>query len=49
MRNKKFIIEHGMRIAQMIISRVSKATLIKEKKLSKTKRGAGGFGSTGLG
>ena len=47
--NKKFIIEHGMRIAQMIISRVSKATLIKEKKLSKTKRGAGGFGSTGLG
>ena len=45
---KKFIIKRGMRVAQMIISKYSKVTLKEEKKLAKTKRGAGGFGSTGI-
>jgi len=45
---KKFTIKHGMRIAQMIISKVSKISLGERKKLSKTIRGSGGFGSTGV-
>lgn len=43
-----FVIERGMRIAQMIIAPVTQA-VIKEKTLaSETERGAGGFGSTGV-
>jgi len=43
-----FIIERGMRIAQMVIAPVCKAILLKKKELSKTTRDTGGFGSTGI-
>ena len=43
-----FEIERGMRIAQMIIAPEVKFNLIKVETLDETKRGAGGFGSTGI-
>jgi len=43
-----FEIERGMRIAQMIIAPVVQFNLIKTETLDETKRGAGGFGSTGI-
>jgi dUTP pyrophosphatase len=42
-----FVVEHGMRIAQMVIAPVSRATLVECDDLGDTVRGAGGFGSTG--
>ncbi len=44
-----FEITRGMRIAQMVVATVSRATITAIKALSATKRGAGGFGSTGQG
>lgn len=41
-------IEKGMRIAQMIILPVAKVKIKEVKKLSETKRGIRGFGSTGM-
>ena len=43
-----FEIERGMRIAQMVIAPVVQFNLIKTETLDETKRGAGGFGSTGI-
>jgi dUTP pyrophosphatase len=43
----EFVIHHGDRIAQMIISRHERAELIRVDTLSETSRGAGGFGHTG--
>ena len=45
--NRSFLVEKGMRIAQMILSPVIKAKIIEVKELKKTDRGSGGFGSTG--
>ncbi len=45
--NEEFTINNGDRIAQMVISPVTKASIIETKELSNTKRGEGGFGSTG--
>jgi len=42
-----FVIERGMRIAQMIIARHSHAALNIVQSLDETQRGVGGFGSTG--
>jgi dUTP pyrophosphatase len=42
-----FVIKRGERIAQMIIAPVTRAELKVIDKLDDTKRGAGGFGSTG--
>ena len=42
-----FIIEKGLRIAQMVLCPVIKATLKEVKIIEDTKRGSGGFGSTG--
>ena len=42
-----FIIEKGLRIAQMVLCPVIKATLKEVESLEETKRGTGGFGSTG--
>ncbi len=42
-----FVIKRGERIAQMIIAPVTRATLDVVDQLDETKRGAGGFGSTG--
>lgn len=44
---KPFEIKRGDRIAQMVLAPVSRATFTETKSLSKTARGAGGFGSTG--
>ena len=46
--NEAYTIEPGARIAQMIISPVTKAVLIEEKELTETARSSGGFGSTGF-
>ena len=43
-----FVIEPGMRIAQMVIAPVSHAHFIEVAELEQTERGTGGFGSTGL-
>jgi dUTP pyrophosphatase len=40
-------IEHGERIAQMVIAKYERATLEAVEVLSDTQRGVGGFGSTG--
>ncbi len=45
--NENFIIENGERIAQLIIAKHERATWQEVTKLSTTKRGEGGFGSTG--
>ena len=42
-----FVIKRGERIAQMIIAPVTRAELTVVSELDETKRGAGGFGSTG--
>jgi len=43
-----FTIEPDMRIAQMLIQKYEKITWRLTEELSETKRGAGGFGSTGI-
>ena len=45
--NKKFKIKSGDRIAQMVLCPIAKAKFKEVKTLPKTKRGHGGFGSTG--
>ncbi|MDA3882519.1 MAG: dUTP diphosphatase [Bacteroidales bacterium] len=45
--NEPFTVEDGERICQMVISEYTKATLVEVEELSKTVRGAGGFGHTG--
>ena len=46
---KIFIIERGMRVAQLIISKIEKIKWSEKKKINhKTKRKESGFGSTGL-
>jgi len=42
-----FVVKRGERIAQMIIAPVTRAKLEMVDQLDDTKRGAGGFGSTG--
>ena len=44
-----FAIERGMRIAQMVVARHERATWVVIDFLDETKRGSGGFGSTGTG
>ena len=43
-----FVVERGMRIAQLVIAPVVRARLV-EGEVPSSERGAGGFGSTGLG
>lgn len=45
--SEPFMIRRGDRIAQLVIAQVTRAKLAATLVLSKTKRGAGGFGSTG--
>jgi len=42
-----YVIEHGLRIAQLVIAPVVQAKYLVTDGLSETQRGAGGFGSTG--
>ena len=44
-----FVIERGMRIAQLIIAPVVSAIWDEVESLNQTARGEGGFGSTGIG
>ena len=44
---KSFLVENGARIAQMVVCPIIKANLKEVKTLEDTKRGSGGFGSTG--
>ena len=44
-----FIVERGMRIAQMVVAPVTRVLLAETDRLPETARGEGGFGSTGLG
>ena len=43
-----FTIQHGDRIAQLVVAAVLQAEIIEVEELSETMRGAGGFGSTGV-
>jgi dUTP pyrophosphatase len=45
--NEPFTIKSGERIAQMIIAKHERAELIQVETINETKRGEGGFGSTG--
>ena len=45
--NENFTVKSGERIAQMVIAKHEKAELIQVETLNETKRGEGGFGSTG--
>ena len=45
--DKPFVIERGMRIAQMVIKKVPPVQLLEVEELDDTGRGHGGFGHTG--
>ncbi|HTB53151.1 MAG TPA: dUTP diphosphatase [Ferruginibacter sp.] len=45
--SEKQTIQHGDRIAQMVLGKVAKADLIEVQYLTDTQRGEGGFGHTG--
>ena len=45
--NEKKEIKDGDRVAQMVIAKIEQPKLIEVTELNQTKRGAGGFGSTG--
>ena len=46
--DKIFVVEKGLRIAQMVVCPVVRAKLKEVESLNDTKRGSGGFGSTGV-
>ncbi len=46
--DKVFVVEKGLRIAQMVLCPVIKATLKEVTRLETTERGSSGFGSTGI-
>ena len=43
-----FRIEKGMKIAQVVVSRVEQAEIVEVQATDETDRGSGGFGSTGV-
>jgi dUTP pyrophosphatase len=45
---ESFVVTRGMRIAQIIVAPVVRATVVEAPTLDATARGAGGFGSTGV-
>ena len=47
--HEDFTVTRGMRIAQLVVAKVELALLRETDVVSATERGAGGFGSTGLG
>lgn len=46
--NEDFMVENGMRLAQMVISKYEKAEIEVVDSLDETERNSGGFGSTGV-
>jgi dUTP diphosphatase len=45
--SENFLISHGMRIAQLVIAPVTKVEPVAVETVEATRRGSGGFGSTG--
>ncbi len=45
---QEFVIEDGVRIAQMVIAKHEQSDWVEVENLDETDRGAGGFGSTGV-
>ena len=45
---EKFVVERGMRIAQMVFAPVTRAELTEASLANESGRGTGGFGSTGV-
>lgn len=45
--NSPVVIEHGQRIAQMVLAPITQAQFVWANELTPTERGLGGFGSTG--
>jgi dUTP pyrophosphatase len=43
-----FVVEKGMKVAQIVVARVERAEMEEVQETNDTDRGAGGFGSTGL-
>ena len=43
-----FVVEKGMKIAQLVVARVTQAEVVEVASVDETDRGAGGFGSTGI-
>ena len=43
-----FVVEKGMKIAQIVVSPVAQAEVVEVTSVDETDRGAGGFGSTGI-
>lgn len=46
--SEPFTIEHGLRLAQLVLAPVWRASYVAVDDLTATARGAGGFGSTGV-
>jgi dUTP pyrophosphatase len=46
-REEPFVVEPGMRIAQLVVQRVEDAAPVEVDELPASERGAGGFGSSG--
>lgn len=46
--DRRFMIERGERIAQLVIQRVERGQLVASEVVTSTTRGAGGFGSTDI-
>jgi dUTP pyrophosphatase len=42
-----FVVDRGIRIAQLVIAMVASVSVLQVEKLVETERGSGGFGSTG--
>lgn len=45
--DQPFVVENGMRIAQLVVRRVERIELVEDENLPPTERMEGGFGSTG--
>jgi dUTP pyrophosphatase len=43
-----FTVTRGMKVAQLVLARVKRAIIVGVEELPETKRGEGGFGSTGM-
>ncbi len=43
-----FVVEKGMKVAQIVVARVEQAEMAEVQETDETDRGVGGFGSTGL-
>lgn len=47
--DEDFAVTRGMRVAQLVLAAVSRVSVAEKDRAGETKRGAGGFGSTGTG